>query len=68
MNNGNGKVLLVGWKEIAKFLSCSDKTARKFHKERGLPLHKVQSGGVYAIIEDVIGWLRKQPPPGRHSN
>jgi len=66
VDNGNGKLLLVGWKEIAKFLNCSDRTAMKF-LERGLPIHKVQDGGVYAVVEDIIEWVRKQPPPGRHS-
>jgi len=66
VDNGNGKVLLVGWKEVAKFFSCSDRTAMKFPR-RGLPVHKMPDGGIYVIVEDALDWIRKQPLSGKSS-
>ena len=48
---------LHGWKKIASHLSVDPKTARKYFKQLGLPVHKV--GGRYvAYAEELDQWKR----------
>ena len=48
------------WKEIAKFLNCSEKTARRWELQRRLPVRRVPGGAkssVYAFREELEKWL-----------
>jgi hypothetical protein len=55
---------LRGWKEIAAFLRTSEKTARRWEVERGMPVHRQQGGGrdlVFASREELEVWQRAEP-------
>ncbi len=61
---------LDSWKEIAEYLGRDVRTAIRWEKERGLPVHRVpgEKGGVFALQEEIEAWLHggfKQPvgPP-----
>jgi Tol biopolymer transport system component len=52
---------LSSWKEIAAFLRCSEKTAGRWEKERGLPVHRVpggNKGSVWADPKELERWMR----------
>lgn len=40
MENGNGNGRISGWKEIAVFLDCSARTAQRWERREGLPIHR----------------------------
>ncbi len=52
---------LSSWKEIANFLKCSEKTAARWEKERGLPVHRLpggSKGSVWADPNELERWMR----------
>ncbi len=51
--------ILTGWKEIASFLGVSEKTARRWEKEFGLPINRPKKRTVTAIKSELIAWLKK---------
>jgi tetratricopeptide (TPR) repeat protein len=51
---------LVGWKDIAAYLGKTDRTAKRWRTERGLPVHRVPGTAktsVYAYPDEVDRWL-----------
>ena len=51
---------LVGWKRIAAYLSCSERTARRWETEENLPVHRQQHASkstVYALPSELDAWL-----------
>jgi hypothetical protein len=62
--SGNGE-RLNGWKEIAAHLGKGPRTAQRWEKEYGLPVHRVgREGGeiVFAFREEVDRWSREYAP------
>ena len=63
---------LDSWKEIAEFLGRDVRTAIRWEKERGLPVHRIPGGkrpGVYAVVDELAAWrsavdLRCEPSAG----
>jgi len=53
---------LESWKEIAAYLNREVRTAMRWEKERGLPVHRVpgKRSGVYAFAVEVDAWLRSE--------
>ena len=54
--------LLDGWKQIADYLNCHVRTAQRWEKERGLPIHRhlhAQLGTVFALKSEIDGWLTR---------
>ncbi len=52
---------LSSWKEIATYLKCSEKTAARWEKERGLPVHRLpggNKGSVWADPDELERWIR----------
>jgi tetratricopeptide (TPR) repeat protein len=52
--------VLVSWKEIAAFLGRSERTVKRWERERGLPVHRVPGGersGVFAYSDELSAWL-----------
>jgi TolB-like protein len=52
---------LVSWKEIAVFLDRSERTVKRWERERGLPAHRVpggKRGGVFAYSDELADWLK----------
>jgi tetratricopeptide (TPR) repeat protein len=53
--------VLVSWKEIAAFLDRAERTAKRWERKRGLPVHRVPGGersGVFAYSHELSAWLR----------
>ncbi|MGD0227361.1 MAG: hypothetical protein ABSF71_33975 [Terriglobia bacterium] len=52
---------LVGWKEIAEYLRTSTRTAQRWERELGLPVHHAGSSkgySVFAYAEEFETWLK----------
>jgi hypothetical protein len=61
--SGNGD-RLNGWKEIAGHLGKGTRTAQRWEKEYGLPVHRVgREGGeiVFAFRDEIDRWSRRSP-------
>lgn len=51
---------LDSWKEIANYLGCSEKTARRKEVQHGLPVHRMPGGShsaVFAYVEELNRWI-----------
>lgn len=48
--------ILIGWKEISKYLSVSEKTAVRYHKHHGLPVKKDPAGHPVIKKESADKW------------
>ena len=51
---------LGSWKEIAAYLNREVRTAQRWERERGLPVHRVpgaKRGGVWASRAELDAWL-----------
>jgi len=51
---------LVGWKRIAAYLNCSERTARRWESEEDLPVHRQQHetrSTIYAFPAELDGWI-----------
>jgi hypothetical protein len=62
--SGNGE-RLNGWKEIAAHLGKGPRTAQRWEKEYGLPVHRVgREGGeiVFAFRDEIDLWSRESAP------
>ena len=52
---------LDSWKAVAEFLHIDIRTARRWEKERALPVYRVPGGGrraVHAYVSELEDWLR----------
>ena len=52
---------LDSWKEIASFFRRDERTVKRWEKERGLPVHRLQDspkGRVYAFTDELSRWMR----------
>jgi hypothetical protein len=55
--------LLSSWKEIAAYLDCDVRTAHRWEKEYGLPVHRLGKGSrarVFAYEHELEAWLRRK--------
>ncbi len=52
---------LDSWKEIAAFFRRDERTVKRWEKERGLPVHRLQgsaTGRVYAYSDELLQWMK----------
>lgn len=59
MNNFNNKKKLNSWKEIAGYLDVSVRTAIRWEKQYGLPVHRIDDSAnarVFALESDLDEW------------
>ena len=49
---------LNGWKEIADFLGCSTRTAKKYHYQYNMPVYR-KMGPVRALKSEINEWIKK---------
>src|SRR5688572_11525706 len=57
---------LASWKEIAAYLGRDVRTVLRWHKDRGLPVHRApggRKGSVFAETEELDGWLKSGSTP-----
>src|SRR6201993_4482370 len=60
-NSANGR--LDSWKEIAEYLKRDVRTAIRWEKHRGLPVHRVPGGkrqAVFAYADQIDAWLSNE--------
>ena len=60
---------LAGWKEIARYLNTSVRTAQRWEQELGLPVHHTGSSkgySVFAFEEEFEAWLKRSKGNGVH--
>lgn len=51
---------LHGWKEIATYLGRDERTAKRWEKQRGLPVRRIPGSGranVYILVPELEAWL-----------
>jgi hypothetical protein len=73
LENGNGHSRISGWKEIAVFLECSVRTAQRWERLEGLPIHHqfhAARSTPYIVPVEVNFWrsareLTRSDPNGR---
>lgn len=60
--SGKTPVRLESWKEIAAYLGRDDRTAKRWEKTRGLPVHRLPGvrSGVFAFPEEIERWQRQK--------
>lgn len=52
---------LISWKSIARYFDCDERTAKRWERERGLPVHRAPGGKrstVFAYSIELDSWLR----------
>ncbi|MCK5004209.1 MAG: hypothetical protein KAS21_03935 [Candidatus Aminicenantes bacterium] len=57
------KTFLDSWKEISNYLERSEKTCRKWEKELGLPIHRLEDSPkarVFAYKEELDEWMKEK--------
>jgi hypothetical protein len=57
---------LDSWKEISAYLNRDERTAMRWAKERGLPVHRLPGpgrSGVFAYVHEVDAWVAGQSEP-----
>jgi hypothetical protein len=62
--NPRNRERLDSWKEIARFLGRDVRTAIRWERQRGLPVHRIpggKRGAVYALTSEIEEWLRGNP-------
>jgi len=59
ISDNSGK--LASWKSIADYFDCDERTAKRWERERGLPVHRAPGGkrsAVFAYPSELDSWLR----------
>lgn len=56
--------LLYGWKDIARFIGCSSKTAYRYYKHQRMPIRFLGIKPV-AEREKILDWYRKHKTRAR---
>jgi Tol biopolymer transport system component len=61
---------LESWKEISGYLNREVRTAMRWEKERGLPVHRIpgKRSGVYAVAAEVDAWLHAEAARDSNGN
>jgi hypothetical protein len=49
---------LYGWQDIADYVGCSVKTARRYAKHYHLPIRRFPSKKLFAVPSDLDKWAR----------
>jgi tetratricopeptide (TPR) repeat protein len=56
---------LASWKAIAEYFDCDERTAKRWERERGLPVHRApghKRSGVFAYTSELDCWLQSSAP------
>lgn len=66
--------ILHGWNEIAEFLSCDVRTAKRWEKQRGLPIRRTRRtpgegrANVHALISEIGAWQASATPANENGS
>lgn len=66
-----GRDQIQGWKEIAAFLGRDERTAKRWEKQRGLPVRRIPGTGranVYVLVSELEAWLALAETPAETSH
>ncbi len=63
------QVRIDTWKSIARYLGRSSRTVQRWHREYGLPVHRlgVDTGSIFAYGGELDSWLRNRDRPSKSS-
>ncbi len=63
------QVRIDTWKSIARYLERSTRTVQRWHREYGLPAHRlgVDSGSIFAYADELDSWLRNRDRTPNHT-
>ena len=62
---------LDSWKEVANYIGKDVRTAMRWEKTRGMPVHRIPGGtrsSVYAFISELDTWLQIKEPETRSTD
>ena len=48
---------IVGWKDIARYIGCSHRTAKRWHKIHSIPIYRLPSNKPVAVKYMLDQWL-----------
>lgn len=54
--------LIIGWKQISVYLQCSTRTAKRYHREFGMPILRFPTKTVAVDPEEIKKWLLSYNP------
>jgi hypothetical protein len=63
--------LLSSWKEIADYLGCEERTCRRWERNLGLPIHRMEGttkSRVYAYKAELDSWRKQKLNSGVSAN
>jgi hypothetical protein len=69
-----GANILNSWKEISQYLGRGVRTAQRWERDLGLPVHRPRGrnrSAVIALVDEVDAWLRncpEHPTPNGHNS
>ena len=57
------------WKSIARYLARSTRTVQRWHREYGLPVHRLggKTGSIFAYADELDNWLRNRDSTTKNS-
>ena len=50
---------LMGWKSIAEYLRCSERTAQRYHENYEMPVYALPNGTKYGLKSELDQWLKE---------
>jgi len=59
--------VIVGWKQISRYVDLSIRTTQKLYYEHGLPVRKLPTGGRIALTEELDRWVKENCANGKKS-
>ena len=63
--------ILTSWKEIAQYMKCEPRTAKRYEATLGLPVHRISNSPkarVFAYREEIDVWRQQQSQMGAGKN
>jgi hypothetical protein len=57
------------WKSIARYLARSTRTVQRWHREYGLPVHRLgrKTGSIFAYADELDSWLRSRDSTAKNT-
>jgi hypothetical protein len=52
-----GEGWLRGWKDVANYLRCSVRTAKRYHYEGNMPVNRPEGMSIWALKGEIDIWM-----------